>query len=149
MGTPSRPRVLVKEKIADSGVELLKQQGMGDMVTANLMDQPELVEKFGRAFARGHAFALDDANREAVLDHVAAGNPQESEDLEFAAALFEAVRSKTYPLVEGEGLGYMPPEVWEEWQQSLIDGGDLEAPLEDLEAAYTNDFVEVWNEGLN
>jgi spermidine/putrescine-binding protein len=26
------------------GVELLKQQGMGDMVTANLMDQPELVK---------------------------------------------------------------------------------------------------------
>ena len=114
-----------------------------------IREQPELVEKFGRAFMRGHAFALDDANRDVVLDHMVAGNPQESEDREFASALFDAVRSKTYPLVEGEGLGYMPPEVWEEWQQSLIDGGDLEAPLDDLEAAYTNDFIEVWNEGLN
>ena len=130
--------------------EYMRFFGNGLATTGDIIrNDPELVEKFGRAFLRGHAFALDDANREAVLAHMAAGNPQESEDAEFAAALFEAVRSKTYPLVEDQGIGYMPPEVWEEWQQSLIDGGDLEGPLEDLSAAYTNDFIEVWNEGLN
>ncbi|MDP5358619.1 MAG: ABC transporter substrate-binding protein, partial [Paracoccaceae bacterium] len=36
---------------------------MGDIIA----NEPELVEKFVRAFARGHAFALDDANRETVL----------------------------------------------------------------------------------
>ena len=55
--------------------------GNGLVTTGALIrDNPELVEKFGRAFVRGHAFALDDANREAVLAHMAAGNPQESED---------------------------------------------------------------------
>ena len=53
---------------------------MGDTIR----DDPELVEKFGRAFVRGHAFALDDANRETVLAHLAAGNPQEGEDPDFA-----------------------------------------------------------------
>jgi NitT/TauT family transport system substrate-binding protein len=123
--------------------------GNGLATTGEIIrNQPELVEKFGRAFARAHAFALDDANREAVLAHLKAGNPQESEDPEFASALFNAVRSKTIPVDDSHGLGYQPPEVWEEWQESMIAGGDLQAPLDDLTAAYTNDFVTVWNEGL-
>jgi NitT/TauT family transport system substrate-binding protein len=117
---------------------------MGDTIR----DNPELVEKFGRAFARGHAFALDDANRETVLAHLKAGNPQEGEDAEFASALFDAVRSKTIPVDMANGLGYLPPEVWVEWQDSLVANGELAEPLEDLEAAYTNEFIPVWNEGL-
>ena len=124
--------------------------GNGLITTGALLrDDPELVEKFGRAFARGHAFALDDANREAVLAHMAAGNPSESEDPAFASALFDAVRSKTIPIDASMGLGYQPPEVWEEWQASMIAGGDLAGPLDDLSAAYTNQFVEAWNAGLN
>jgi NitT/TauT family transport system substrate-binding protein len=115
---------------------------MGDTIR----DDRELVEKFGRAFMRGHAFALDDANRETVLAHLAEGNPQEGEDKEFQSALFDAVRSKTIP-VEGD-LGYQPPEIWEEWQANIVAGGEMDAPLDDLEAAYTNEFVEVWKEGL-
>ncbi len=117
---------------------------MGDTIR----DNPELVEKFGRAFARGHSFALDDANRETVLAHLAAGNPQEGEDPAFQSALFDAVRAKTIPVDMSNGLGYLPPEIWAEWQDSLVEGGDLEGPLDDLEAAYTNDFVATWNEGL-
>ncbi|MEM8957104.1 MAG: ABC transporter substrate-binding protein [Pseudomonadota bacterium] len=117
---------------------------MGDTIR----DDPELVEKFMRAFARGHAFALDDANREAVLGHLAAGNPQEGEDKEFQSALFDAVRSKTIPVDDSKGMGYLPPEVWEEWQESLIAGGEISAPLDDLTAAYTNDFSAKANEAL-
>jgi NitT/TauT family transport system substrate-binding protein len=117
---------------------------MGDTIR----DNPDLVEKFGRAFARGHAFALDDANRDKVLAHLKAGNPQESEDAAFASALFDAVRSKTIPVDDSNGLGWMPPEVWKEWHDSLIANGELQAPLDDLSAAFTNDFVAVWNEGL-
>ncbi len=117
---------------------------MGDTIR----DNPELVEKFGRAFARGHAFALDDANRDTVLAHLAKGNPQEGEDAGFQSALFDAVRAKTIPVDDSNGLGYLPPEVWAEWQDSLVAGGDLSAPLDDLEAAYTNDFIGTWNEGL-
>lgn len=117
---------------------------MGDTIR----NDRELVEKFGRAFARGHAFALDDANRKAVLAHLAAGNPQEGEDAEFQSALFDAVRSKTIPVDDSKGLGYLPPAVWEEWQDSLVAGGDLSAPLDDLTAAYTNEFIEGWNAAI-
>ena len=117
---------------------------MGDTIRNNR----ELVEKFGRAFARGHAFALDDANRAAVLAHLKEGNPQEGEDAGFQSALFDAVRAKTVPVDDSNGLGYLPPEIWVEWHDSLVEGGDLSAPLDDLEAAYTNDFVPMWNEGL-
>ena len=117
---------------------------MGDTIR----NDRELVEKFGRAFARGHAFALDDANREAVLAHLKAGNPQEGEDAEFQSALFDAVRSKTIPVDMSKGLGYLPPEVWVEWQDSLVAGGEIAAPLDDLTAAYTNEFIEGWNEAI-
>ncbi len=112
---------------------------------STIADNPEMVEGFVRAIYRGHVFALDDANREAVLAHVAEGNPQESEDPEFAAALFDAVRSKTVPIDMENGLGYQPPEVWEEWQAAQIAGGELAAPLDDLTAAYTNEFTLMVN----
>ena len=97
---------------------------MGDTIK----DNPELVEKFVRAFMRGHAFALDDANRETVLAHLAEGNPQEGEDAAFQSALFDAVRAKTIPVDMSNGLGHLPHEIWEEWQASMVEGGDLEAP---------------------
>ncbi len=117
---------------------------MGDTIR----NDRELVEKFGRAFARGHAFALDDANRDAVLAHLKAGNPQEGEDVEFQSALFDAVRSKTVPVDDSKGMGYLPPSVWEEWQASLVAGGDIEKPLDDLTQAYTNEFIEGWNAAI-
>lgn len=116
--------------------------GNGFVTTGDLIrNDPELVEKFVRAIWRAHAFALDDANRDKVMAHLAAGNPQESEDKAFAEALFDAVRAKTIPVDMANGLGYQPPEVWEEWQQVQIAGGDLPGPLPDLTAAYTNDFT--------
>ena len=110
---------------------------MGDTIRNN----PELVEKFVRAIYKGHVFALDDANREKVLAHLAAGNPQESEDTAFASALFDAVRAKTIPVDMTNGYGFQPPEVWEEWQATQIAGGELAGPLPDLTAAYTNEFT--------
>lgn len=108
---------------------------------STIRDTPELVEGFVRAVYRGHVFALDDANRETVLAHLAAGNPQEGEDKEFASALFTSVRSKTIPVDMTHGLGYQPPEVWEEWQAAQIAGGELKEALPDLTAAYTNEFT--------
>ena len=58
------------------------------------------------------------------------------------------MRAKTVPVDMSNGLGYMPPEVWEEWQASLVAGGDLPAPLPDLTKAFTNEFVAGWNAGL-
>ena len=114
---------------------------MGDTIR----NDRELVEAWSRAFARGHAFALDDANREAVLAHLAAGNPQEGEDKEFQSALFDAVRSKTIPTDDSAHLGWYPAEVWQEWQDALIAGGEIPGPLGDLDEAWTNEFAEIGN----
>ena len=105
-----------------------------------------MVERFGRALVAGHAFALDDGNRDKVLAHLAAGNPQEGEDKEFATALFDAVRAKTVPvdaskglrLPAARGLGGLAEEPARRAATS-------KEPLDDLEAAYTNEFVEAWN----
>ncbi|SNT33096.1 ABC transporter substrate-binding protein [Antarctobacter heliothermus] len=117
---------------------------MGDTIR----DDRELVEGWSRAFARGHAFALDDANREAVLSHLADGNPQEGEDKEFQSALFDAVRSKTIPTDMSNGLGWYPAEVWEEWQEALVAGGEIAGPLDDLTAAWTNEFAAIGNKAI-
>jgi NitT/TauT family transport system substrate-binding protein len=117
---------------------------MGEIIR----EDPELVEGFVRAFARGHAFALDDANRETVLAHLAQGNPQEGEDAEFQSALFDAVRSKTLP-VGNAPMGTFPEEVWQEWQETLVASGELAAPLDDLSAAFTNEFTAAAAEAMN
>ncbi|MGR3757352.1 MAG: ABC transporter substrate-binding protein [Tranquillimonas sp.] len=111
-----------------------------------IADDRELVEAWSRAFAKGHAFALDDANRDAVLAHLAAGNPQEGEDKEFQSALFDAVRSKTTPAGDAPHLGWYPAEVWEEWQDALVAGGEISGPLDDLSAAWTNEFAKLGSE---
>lgn len=124
--------------------------GNGFVTTGELIrTNPELVEKFVRAIYRGHVFALDPANRDKVLAHMATGNPQESEDAAFAAALFDAVKEKTIPVDMTNGYGYQPPEVWEEWQAVQIAGGELTGPLPDLTAAYTNDFTLKVNGSAN
>ena len=123
--------------------------GNGIATMGNVIENdPEMVAGFVRAFARGHAFALDDANRDTVLAHLKDANPQEGEDVQFQSALFDAVRSKTIPVDMTNGLGYQPPEVWEEWQDSLVSGGDLAAPLPDLTAAYTNEFTALAHEAM-
>lgn len=107
-----------------------------------------LVEGWSRAFAKGHAFALDDANRETVLSHLADGNPQEGEDKEFQSALFDAVRSKTVPPEGSPHLGWYPAEVWAEWQDALVAGGEISGPLDDLDAAWTNEFAALGSEAI-
>lgn len=113
-----------------------------DYIEAN----PDVIEGFGRAYVKGIKFSLDDANTPTVLAHAAAGNPQEGEDTAFASAFYETVRERITPTDLSKGWGYNFPEHWEMWQASLVEGGDLEAPLDDLAASYTNDFVPAWNE---
>ena len=82
-----------------------------------------------------------------ALAHMAAGNPGEGEDREFAAALLDAVIERTTPTDEyaEKGFGYQPPEHGEAWHESLMESGALEAPLDDLDAAYTNAYIDGWN----
>jgi NitT/TauT family transport system substrate-binding protein len=120
--------------------------GNGWAVTRAFLDEnPQTLEGFGRALVKATKFGLDPANREATLKHVAAGNPQESEDATFADALLTAIQSRTVPVNPKDPVGYMPPAAWKKWEESLVASGDLEKPMDDLEAAYTNKFIDVWN----
>ena len=115
---------------------------MTDYIEAN----PEVIEGFGRAVVRGARFAADPANFEATLDHAASLNPQEAENRELAASLLEQIIIRQTPFDMDLGYGYQSHEAWVAWQNSLLESGEMDAPVEDLEAVYTNDFVDAWNQ---
>jgi NitT/TauT family transport system substrate-binding protein len=108
---------------------------------------PDVIEGFGRALVRASKFTIDPKNRETVLKHLAVGNPQEIEDKKFANALLDSVLAKATPPDTSKGWGYQPPGDWENWHKALLATGDLKAPLPNIEAAYTNKFIEAWNKG--
>lgn len=122
------------------------QFGNGFVTLRETLDSnPELIERFGRALVRAAIFAQDPANEDAVLAHAAVGNPQEGEDREFASALFETILERGTPLDLSNGWGYFPREGWEFWQETELANGGLSAPLDNLDAAFTTDFVQAWN----
>ena len=126
--------------------EYLAFFGNGWAVTRAYMEEnPDVIEAFGKALVKGTKFGMDPANKEKVLEHTTAGNPQEGEDPQFAGALLAAIQDRITPFDASKGYGYQPPEHWQMWHDSLIESGALTEPLDDLEAAYTNDFVEAWN----
>jgi NitT/TauT family transport system substrate-binding protein len=104
----------------------------------------DIVEGFGRAVVKGTKFGMDPANREKVLAHAAAANPQEGEDTALSNALFDQLVVKMDIGDQAEGHGYQSPANWEAWQQTLLDSGGL-AAAQDLSQAFTNEFVETWN----
>ncbi len=106
---------------------------------------PDVIEGFGRALVRASKFTVDPKNRETVLKHLAAGNPQEIEDKKFANALLDAVLAKATPPDMSKGWGWQNPQDWENWHKALLATGDLKQPLPNIEAAYTNKFIEAWN----
>lgn len=112
-----------------------------------IAENPDVIKGFGRALVRGMRFASDPENQEQSLAHMAAGNPQEGEDKEFAASLLKAVVERMTPTDAyfDKGYGYQPPEHWEAWHKSSVDSGALSEPIADLSATYTNEYVEGWN----
>lgn len=120
--------------------------GNGYAVTREFMEEnPEVVQGFVRALVRATHFTRDPANRDRVLEHIAAGNPQEAEDPAYANALLDAVLAKGVPHVMENGFGYNDPSHWQIWHDSLVATGELEEPLENLEAVYSNDFIAAGN----
>jgi NitT/TauT family transport system substrate-binding protein len=129
--------------------EYLGYFGNGVAALASYIEaNPDVIEGFGRAMVRGMRFTMDEANRDAVLAHTAAGNPQEGENKELASALLSAVIDRTTPTdaYMDQGFGYQPPEHWELWHESMVNSDALAEPLPDLSEAYTNEFVETWNQ---
>lgn len=111
-----------------------------------LDENQEDVEGFGRALVKGAKWAADPANREELINHIAAENPQEVEDREFANALIDQIIIRQTPFDPSLGYGYQDHEAWVAWEESLLASGELEQPLEDLSVVYTNDFIDTWNQ---
>ncbi len=126
--------------------EYLGYFGNGWAVTREFLENNrEAIEGFGRAMVKGTIFGLNPDNLEATLAHTTTANPQEGEDQEFAKALFAAIQSRVIPVDLDDPYGYQPPQAWEDWHDVLVSSGELEAPMDDLESAYTNEFVDTWN----
>ncbi|WP_210246289.1 ABC transporter substrate-binding protein [Aureimonas fodinaquatilis] len=124
--------------------------GNGFITTRDFMENnPEVMVGFGRALVRGAEFGADPANLPKVLEHAKIGNPQEGEDPAFATSLFHTIQGRITPTDLSNGWGYHHPEQWKLWEDALIASGGLKNRLDDLDKAYTNDFVEKWNEARN
>jgi NitT/TauT family transport system substrate-binding protein len=106
-------------------------------------ENPETIEAFGRAVARATEWGAQ--NKDEALKIAAEANPEEGTDPELASALFDITVHFGTPF-DGNELGYNPPEAWEAWETELVETGDLDGPVEDLESAYTNEFVDAYNE---
>ena len=119
------------------------------MTRAYLDENPQVIEGFRpRARAGDRVRHGPHQHRGGCSTTAAAGNPQEGEDRAFATALLEAVRERQTPVDGERPWGYQPPEDWQAWHESQVATGGLSEPLPDLEAAYTNECVDAWNEGL-
>jgi NitT/TauT family transport system substrate-binding protein len=97
-----------------------------------IAENPEIVEAFVRATLRGLADTLE--------------NPDEA--FEISKKFVEGLEDTRKPVLEAslemwqaDQLGITDGASWEQTQDVLLQMGFLDAPVSDLEAAYSNDFV--------
>lgn len=114
---------------------------LGDYIRAS----PTAIEGFGRALVRATHLARDPANRDEVLRVLREANPQEGDAPNVAGALLDAVLAKGVPHDAATGWGYYDPEHWQAWLDSRLSNNEMAAPLPDLSAASTDDFIAAWN----
>lgn len=100
---------------------------------ATLRDDPELVRAFLRALARGTADVIaDPAGAYTITKSIVT---ELSDD-----ALEQQVLAATIALWTSERVGYSDDAAWQGMQQTLLEAGLLQSPL-DLTQAYTNDYL--------
>jgi NitT/TauT family transport system substrate-binding protein len=97
-----------------------------------IANRPELVEGFIRATWRGLTDTLQ--------------NPAEAYEISkrFVEGLDDSrigVLEASLDLWQSDELGLTEPASWEQTEAILLETGFLDAPLDDLEAAYSNEFV--------
>jgi NitT/TauT family transport system substrate-binding protein len=99
-----------------------------------LAENPELVERFLRALRRGLEDTLAEPEEAYEISKKYVEGLDDSR-LNVLAASLELWRSDT--------LGLTDPNAWQQTHEVLLQIGFLDAPLDDLAAAYTNRFVET------
>lgn len=98
-----------------------------------IANNPEMVQRFAGAMLRGIADTLENPDEayEISKKYVEGLDDSRRDVLDASLALWEA-----------DQLGHTDPASWERTQQLLLEMGLLDEPLEDLPAAYTNEFVD-------
>lgn len=121
------------------GVNVIRVADHIDMVAngiisseATIAENPQLVQGFVRALQRGVADTLAD--------------PQAAYEIskKYVEGLDDSrmpVLEASLPLWENDAPGYTDPASWQRTQAILLEMGLLDAPLTDLESAYTNRFI--------
>ena len=96
-------------------------------------NNPELIEGFARAMLRGLADTLADPDQayEISKKYVEGLDDSRKDVLEASLGLWDA-----------ETLGYTEAATWDRTQKILLEMGLLDEPVENLDAAYSNDFIE-------
>jgi NitT/TauT family transport system substrate-binding protein len=97
-----------------------------------IADEPELVEGFVRATLRGVADTL--ADPEAAYE-ISKGFVEGLDDSRMP------VLEASLPFWRADELGVTSAASWERTQDVLLDMGFLDAPVPDLDQAFTNEFV--------
>lgn len=97
-----------------------------------IAEDPELVTRFVRATLRGLAYTLENTDEafEMSKKYVEGLDDDRKNVLEASLEMWQA-----------ETLGLTEDASWERTQEVLMEIKFLDGPLEDLSAAYTNDFV--------
>ncbi len=99
-----------------------------------LANNPELIERFVRAFVRGLSDTLTDPDAAYEISKSYVEGLDDSR---------RSVLEASLPLWEADPLGMADGASWEQTQEVLIGMGFLDGPLADLDAAYTNQFIET------
>lgn len=139
------PAVL-KVKGIDLNVILARDYGVpayGNVVFTTekmIKENPDLVERFLKAYIKGWQFAVD--NQEETAKIMNKLNPK------FSYEAHLEMLKLTIPYLtptKGFKIGTMTMEGWEQTQDAIIEGGIIEKPI-DLSKAFTNKFLdEIYN----
>lgn len=97
-----------------------------------LVDNPQLVRGFVHAFLRGLQDTLDNPDEAFEMSKTYVEGLEDSR---------RAVLDASLPLWQAETLGFTSPDSWTRTQDVLLRAGQLDTAVEDLEAAYDNQFV--------
>jgi NitT/TauT family transport system substrate-binding protein len=99
---------------------------------STIANNPKLVEGFVRATLRGLADTLADPDQAYEISKKYVEGLDDSRKNVLEASL---------PLWQAEQLGTTDPAAWASTEKVLLDIGFLDAPVSDLDDAYTNEFV--------
>jgi NitT/TauT family transport system substrate-binding protein len=98
-----------------------------------IKENPELVEAFVRATLRGLQDTLDDP---AAAFEISKNYVEGLDDGRMP------VLEASLPIWQADTLGLTTADSWQKTHDILLGAGLLDAPVENLEAAFTNEFVE-------